>query len=85
MSQSATHRRFLQYVTDNQSAETKAAIAQGYFQAIKRELERTSSFRRGLRFLVIFLSFLVIAFVSEGLLQRYHGRRILAREHWEAS
>ena len=33
----------------------------------------------------IFLSFLVIAFVSEGLLQRYHGRRILAREHWEAS
>jgi amino acid transporter len=33
----------------------------------------------------IFLSFLVIAFASEGLLQRYHGRRILAREHWEAS
>jgi amino acid transporter len=33
----------------------------------------------------IFLSFLVIAFVSEGLLQRYHGRRILAREHWGAS
>jgi amino acid transporter len=33
----------------------------------------------------IFLSFLVIAFVAEGLLQRYHGRRILAREHWEAS
>ena len=33
----------------------------------------------------IFLSFLVIAFVSEGLLQRYHGRRILAREDWEAS
>jgi amino acid transporter len=32
----------------------------------------------------IFLSFLVIAFVSEGLLQRYHGRRILPREHWEA-
>ena len=30
-------------------------------------------------------SFLVIAFVSEGLLQRYHGRRILAREHWKAS
>jgi amino acid transporter len=33
----------------------------------------------------IFLSVLVIAFASEGLLQRYHGRRILAREHWEAS
>ena len=33
----------------------------------------------------IFLSFLVIAFASEGLLQRYRGRRILAREHWEAS
>ena len=33
----------------------------------------------------IFLSFLVIAFVSEGLLQRYHGRRILARKDWEAS
>ncbi len=32
----------------------------------------------------IFLSFLAIAFVSEGLLQRYHGRRILAQEHWEA-
>ena len=33
----------------------------------------------------IFLSFLVIAFVSEGLLQRYHGRRIMARKDWEAS
>jgi len=33
----------------------------------------------------IFLSFLVIAFVSEGLLQRYHGRRILAQTHSEAS
>ena len=33
----------------------------------------------------IFLSFVVIAFVSEGLLQRYHGRRILAQEHWESS
>ena len=33
----------------------------------------------------IFLSFLVIAFVAEGLLQRYHGRRILAQEHWESS
>jgi amino acid transporter len=33
----------------------------------------------------IFLSFLVISFVSEGLLQRYHGRRILAQEHWESS
>ena len=33
----------------------------------------------------IFLSFLVVAFVSEGLLQRYHGRRILEREHWESS
>ena len=31
----------------------------------------------------IFLSFLVIAFVAEGLLQRYHGRRILSREQWE--
>jgi amino acid transporter len=31
----------------------------------------------------IFLSFLVIAFVAEGLLQRYRGRRILAQEHWE--
>jgi len=35
--------------------------------------------------LSIFLCFLVVAFVSEGLLQRYHGRRILAREHWKAS
>jgi amino acid transporter len=33
----------------------------------------------------IFLSFLVIAFVSDGLLQRYHGRRIRARKDWEAS
>ncbi|WP_291992158.1 APC family permease [Candidatus Accumulibacter sp. ACC003] len=33
----------------------------------------------------IFLSFLVIAFVAEGLLQRYHGRKILAQEHWETS
>ena len=31
----------------------------------------------------IFLSFLVIAFAAEGLLQRYHGRRILAQEHWD--
>jgi hypothetical protein len=32
----------------------------------------------------IFLSFVVIAFVAEGLLQRYPGRRILDREHWGA-
>jgi amino acid transporter len=30
----------------------------------------------------IFLSFLVIAFVAEGLLQRFHGRRILAQKDW---
>jgi len=30
----------------------------------------------------IFLSFLVIAFVAEGLLQRYHGRRILSKGLW---
>jgi len=32
----------------------------------------------------IFLSFLVIAFAAEGLLQRYHGRRILSRSHTQA-
>ncbi|MGR8920784.1 MAG: APC family permease [Gammaproteobacteria bacterium] len=35
--------------------------------------------------LSIFLSFLIGAFVAEGLLQRYHGRRILDRAHWETS
>jgi len=35
--------------------------------------------------LSIFATFLVLAFVAEGLLQRYHGRRILPREHWDAS
>ena len=32
----------------------------------------------------VFLSFLIIAFVSEGLLQRYHGRRIMAQKDWGA-
>ncbi len=32
----------------------------------------------------IFLSFLVIAFAAEALLQRYRGRRIRAQEHWDA-
>ena len=31
--------------------------------------------------LVIFLSFLIISFVAEGLLQRYLGRRIVSQEH----
>jgi amino acid transporter len=34
--------------------------------------------------LSIFLSFVVISFVSEGLLQRYHGRRIRARNDQDA-
>ena len=34
--------------------------------------------------LAIFLSFLVISFVAEGLLQRYLGRRILSQKHWDA-
>jgi hypothetical protein len=29
--------------------------------------------------------FLAIAFATEGLLERYHARRILVREHWKAS
>jgi len=33
---------------------------------------------------LIFLSFLVISFVTEGLLQRYHGRRIRARNDQDA-
>jgi amino acid transporter len=33
----------------------------------------------------IFLSFLAIAFVAEGLLQRYHGKRILSRKQEQAS
>lgn len=32
--------------------------------------------------LLTFLSFLVIAFLSEGLLQRFMGRRILSRREW---
>jgi len=31
--------------------------------------------------LVVFLSFLVISFVAEGLLQRYMGRRIISQDH----
>ena len=34
--------------------------------------------------LSIFLSFLILAFVSESLLQRYHGRRILVQKDWGA-
>ena len=30
----------------------------------------------------IFLSFLIIAFVAEALLQRFHGRKILAQKDW---
>jgi amino acid transporter len=33
----------------------------------------------------IFAGFVLIALVAEGLLQRFHGRRILLRKHWEAS
>ena len=32
----------------------------------------------------IFFSFLVAAFVAEGLLQRFQGRRIRRQEHWDA-
>jgi hypothetical protein len=40
----------------------------------------TYTFKTSPGSLWIFLSFLVIAFVAEGLLQRFHGRKILAQK-----
>jgi len=42
----------------------------------------TYTFKTSPGSLWIFLSFLIIAFVAEGLLQRFHGRKILAQKDW---